>query len=104
MRNIVEVHLAGDSTGEAQHSGRISDQQFLVSHVVPLASYSRLFSMYVQADTFEAYYIYIYDGANPFRALYVRMRTLKLIHWRTGSQWRALRTGVMCSDLWVFDT
>ena len=37
MRNIVEVHLAGDSTGEWQHSGRISDQQFLVSHMVPLA-------------------------------------------------------------------
>ena len=36
--------FAGDSTGEAQHSGRVSDQQFLVSHVVPLASYSRLFS------------------------------------------------------------
>jgi hypothetical protein len=58
MRNIVEVHLAGDSTGEAQHSGRISDQQFLVSHVVPLASYIRLFSMYVQADTLEAYLLY----------------------------------------------
>ena len=28
MRNIVEVDLAGDSTGEAQHSGRISDQQY----------------------------------------------------------------------------
>ena len=25
--------FAGDSTGEAQHSGRISDQQFLVSHI-----------------------------------------------------------------------
>ena len=59
MRNIVEEHLAGDSTGEAQHSGRISDQQFLVSHVVPLASYSRLFSMNVQADTLDAYLIYM---------------------------------------------
>jgi len=59
MRNIVEVHLAGDSTGEVQHSGRISDQQFLVSHVVPLASYSGLFSMYLQPDTLEAYLIYM---------------------------------------------
>ena len=59
MRNIVEEHLADDSTGEAQHSGRISDQQFLVSHVGPLASYSRLFSMCAQADTLEAYLIYM---------------------------------------------
>ena len=53
MRNIVEVHWTGDSKGEAQHSGRISDQQVLVSHVVPLASYSRLFPMCI----FD-----IYDG------------------------------------------
>ena len=51
MKNIVGVYLAGDSTGEAPHSGRIYDQQFSVSHVVPLACYSLLFSMYVQADT-----------------------------------------------------
>ena len=38
MRNIVEKHLAGDSTGDVQHSGKISDKQFLVSHVVPLQS------------------------------------------------------------------
>ena len=102
MKNIVGVYLAGDSTGEAQHSGRIYDQQFLVSHVVPLACYSLLFSMYVQADTLEAFDIY--DGANPFKALYLRMRTLTSIRWLTGSQWSALRTRVMCSCLWVFDT
>jgi len=51
MRNIIEVHLTDDSKGEAQ--------QFLVSYVVPLASYSWLISIYVQADTLEAYLIYM---------------------------------------------
>ena len=46
MGNIVEVHLADDSRGEGQHIGK---KQFFVSHVVPLASYSWLFSMYMQA-------------------------------------------------------
>ena len=61
MRNTVRVH-----------DGRIYNQWSVILHIVTLANYSLLFSMYM------------------------RMRMLKSIDWLTSSQWRVLRMGVIC--------
>ena len=39
-----------------------------------------------------------YLGAWPWRILYIRRRTLNVIRWCMGSQWRKHNIGVMCSD------
>ena len=39
-----------------------------------------------------------YLGAWPWRILYVRRRTLNVIRWCMGSQWRERNIGVMCTD------
>ena len=46
----------------------------------------------------------MYEGAIPWRALYVKSRILYSTRLATGSQWSSLRIGVMCSPFFVLVT